>query len=87
MKAYLLLEQKLVFALIVGFLLVIGCSKPSSVVYDYPVDNSPIVYVTNTGEKYHTSGCGYLKYSAISIRLNDAKLTNKTRCSVCKPPF
>ena len=86
MKAYLLLEQKIVFALIVGFL-IIGCSKPSSVEYNYPVDTSPIVYITNTGEKYHTSGCRYLKYSAISIRLNDAKLTNKTRCSVCEPPF
>ena len=80
--------MKIYLLLIISFL-IIGCSKPSSVniEYNYPVDNSPIVYITETGNKYHTSKCGYLKYSKIPIRLNDARLTNRTRCSVCEPPF
>ena len=80
------MKARLLFALVVSFL-IIGCSKPSSIEPNYPVDNSPIVYITNTGKKYHTSECRYLNYSKIPIRVNEARLTNKTRCSVCNPPF
>ena len=43
------------------------------------------VYVTKTGEKYHRSGCRYLKKSKIAISLEDAKRSYEP-CSVCKPP-
>ncbi|WP_200979822.1 hypothetical protein [Echinicola sp. 20G] len=43
------------------------------------------VYITKTGTKYHKSSCNYLKYSAISLQLSDAKKKDYTACSVCKP--
>ncbi len=42
------------------------------------------VYVTNTGTKYHNSGCRYLSKSRISISLTKAKQRGYTACSVCQ---
>lgn len=44
------------------------------------------VYVTNTGKKYHSAGCKYLRKSQISISLSDAKAQGYEPCSVCNPP-
>ena len=46
------------------------------------------VYITNTGSKYHASGCRYLSKSQIPIpiSLSDAKAQGYGACSVCKPP-
>ena len=44
-----------------------------------------IVYVTNTGEKYHRISCRYLNKSCIPTNLDDAKELYSA-CSVCKPP-
>lgn len=46
-----------------------------------------IVYVTNTGEKYHSYGCQYLRKSCISISLSSAVSSGYTRCSKCNPPI
>lgn len=46
---------------------------------------SQTVYVTNTGSKYHTSGCQYLRKSKIAIQVDSAIIQNYTACSVCKP--
>ncbi len=43
------------------------------------------VYVTKTGEKYHSSGCQYLRKSKIAMSLNDAK-RSYSPCSRCNPP-
>ena len=43
------------------------------------------VYVTKTGEKYHTESCRYLKYSKIAIDLAKAQQQDYTPCKVCKP--
>ncbi|MFA4965785.1 MAG: ComEC/Rec2 family competence protein, partial [Thermoleophilia bacterium] len=43
------------------------------------------VFVTETGECYHLSGCRYLSRSKIPISLRDAKARYRP-CSVCKPP-
>ena len=43
----------------------------------------PLVYVTRTGEKYHSSGCGYLWASSIPRGLNEAKKVGYTACSRC----
>lgn len=43
------------------------------------------VYVTKTGEKYHTETCRYLKYSKKEITLQKAFELGYTACSVCKP--
>lgn len=47
--------------------------------------NAQTVYVTNTGEKYHTESCHYLKQSKKAIVLEKAKKLNYTACKVCKP--
>ncbi len=44
------------------------------------------VYVTNTGEKYHSSGCQYLRQSCIEIDLDNALAQGYTPCSKCNPP-
>lgn len=48
-------------------------------------DKEAVVYITDTGSKYHKSGCRYLKKSKHSISLSDAKAQGYTPCSVCKP--
>lgn len=48
-------------------------------------ENEVIVYITKTGEKYHTAGCSYLKKSKIPIELSDAKNNGYTPCSRCNP--
>ncbi len=44
------------------------------------------VYITRTGEKYHTGGCQYLRKSKIAISLSDAKARGYDACSRCRPP-
>lgn len=48
-------------------------------------DNAATVYITDTGGKYHRSGCRYLKKSKHAISLSDAKAQGYTPCKVCKP--
>lgn len=52
---------------------------------DY-INANVTVYVTETGEKYHRSGCQYLRKSKISISLWDAVSHGYDRCSKCNPP-
>jgi len=44
---------------------------------------SQVVYITNTGEKYHASGCRYLRQSQIRSTLSEAKAMGLTACSIC----
>lgn len=46
---------------------------------------SIIVYVTDTGDKYHRSWCSYLQ-SSHAISLSNAKSLGYTPCSRCNPP-
>ena len=48
-------------------------------------NNSIVVYRTNTGAKYHRSGCSYLK-SKIETTVDEAKRMGLTPCSRCNPP-
>lgn len=48
-------------------------------------DKSETVYITDTGSKYHRSGCRYLSRSSHSISRSDAKAQGYTPCSVCRP--
>ena len=43
------------------------------------------VYITKTGEKYHTESCRYLKYSKKEVTLEDAMSFSYEACLVCKP--
>jgi hypothetical protein len=47
---------------------------------------SQTVYITKTGEKYHSEDCRYLRKSSYAIKLSDAKAKGYTPCSVCNPP-
>ena len=55
-------------------------------IYSIPPKQEPpsstIVYVTNTGSKYHRRGCQYLRSSCNPITLEEAKRFY-TPCSVC----
>ena len=44
------------------------------------------VYITDTGEKYHSGGCRFLKKSQTEVRLEKAKSDGYTPCGICKPP-
>ena len=57
---------------------------PAAAPVEQPV--SATVYVTNTGAKYHSAGCQYLRKSQIPISLDDAKAQGYTPCSKCHPP-
>lgn len=47
---------------------------------------STTVYVTDYGEKYHTSSCQYLYNSKNAISLQTAVNRGYTACSKCNPP-
>lgn len=49
------------------------------------ITNSEIVYITDTGDKYHRDGCRYLRESKHEISRNNAVSQGYTPCSVCKP--
>jgi len=59
-----------------------GCEKNSN---DKNLQTQ-IVYITETGHKYHRENCRYLKSSKIPIELYKAKEEGYTPCLVCKPP-
>lgn len=48
--------------------------------------NAQTIYITNTGEKYHTGSCRYLHSSKIQTTLAEAKADGYEACKVCKPP-
>lgn len=63
----------------------VGCELPTGGDTS-PETRSVTVYVTKTGDKYHSSGCRYLSKSRISIDLDVAKSRGYSACSVCNPP-
>ncbi|MDR0877740.1 MAG: thermonuclease family protein [Treponema sp.] len=66
-----------VFVLAVFFLL------PSTT--DASTAGDTLVYVTNSGKKYHRENCSALKRSKIEITLLDAVKSDYRPCSTCKP--
>jgi len=55
-----------------------------STVSEEPVVGS-IVYITDTGTKYHNGGCRHVNKSKIEILLSEAKSQGYEPCGVCKP--
>lgn len=47
--------------------------------------NDPIVYITDTGGKYHRDGCRFLKQSKIETHLSEVQGVYGP-CGVCNPP-
>ena len=50
----------------------------------YSVPDDTIVYVTNTGTKYHRDGCSHL-HSSHSMTIQQAEAAGYGPCSVCRP--
>ena len=50
-----------------------------------PSSTNDIVYITETGTKYHRIGCRYLEESCIPIARDEAKKRDLTPCKVCDP--
>lgn len=48
-----------------------------------PDPQGQIVYITNTGTKYHRAGCRYLKESCIETTLERAENNHMEACKVC----
>lgn len=53
----------------------------------FAASGNTTVYVTRTGEKYHSNGCQYLRKSKIAISLQDAVNSGYNACSRCDPPI
>lgn len=47
--------------------------------------NLTVVYITDTGEKYHRSSCSSLRKSKHSINISDAIAQGYTPCARCNP--
>ena len=45
-----------------------------------------IVYITQSGTKYHTEDCSHLSKSKIPVTLEQAKQQGYEPCSACNPP-
>ncbi len=50
-----------------------------------PPSTDTVVYITETGAKYHRAGCQYLRHSSIPIERAEAIRRGYTPCSVCRP--
>lgn len=48
-------------------------------------ESSSVVYITDSGKKYHADGCSSLSKSKHEISLKDAKSKGYTACKRCKP--
>ncbi len=73
------------FWLILSLFLVSSCSDIINLPNPETIQETEIVYVTKTGDKYHRSNCRYLSNSKISIEKDEAIKQGYTACSVCKP--
>ena len=66
---------------------VVSTSKPkpkSKPAAQTKSDKNDIVYITNTGDRYHRAGCRFLE-SKVPINREDAINRGYTPCKTCKP--
>lgn len=75
--------MKRFLALFLSIVLLVGAVLPIFALAD---NGSTTVYITDTGECYHSYGCQYLKKSCIAISLSDAVNQGYRPCSRCNPP-
>lgn len=79
-------EQGYLDGLVVGASYTPYRNTTSTSSYTNQTTQSVTVYVTDTGSKYHRSGCRYLYDSSTPIPLSKAKAAGYTPCSRCNPP-
>lgn len=53
----------------------------------YPSTENDIVYITNSGVKYHTADCHHLRQSKIPTTIQEAIEDGYDSCSHCDPPL
>ena len=76
----------IILIMLSSIILLPGCKKAGGGNSTYQSgSNTTTVYITNTGSKYHASGCRYLRKSCISISKDDAIKRGYSPCSVCNP--
>lgn len=63
-----------------------GSTSSSAEGSGYASQSAVTVYVTDTGSKYHSYGCQYLRESCHGMTLYQAKQAGYTACSRCDPP-
>lgn len=63
-----------------------GCGSNSDDISDNDYNSGITVYVTDSGSKYHKSGCRYLSKSKYEIDLYEAIEEGYEPCKVCDPP-
>ncbi len=76
-------KEKIICAIVFSFVFMVAATPPVQV---SAADGTTTVYITKTGEKYHTGKCSYLKKSKIEISLEDAVDQGYDPCSRCNPP-
>ncbi|MBR2744780.1 MAG: hypothetical protein IKE01_05765 [Clostridia bacterium] len=60
--------------------------KENNLTYsNFEDEDSQTVYITNTGSKYHRSGCQYLRRSCHAISKSNAISRGYDACSRCRP--
>jgi hypothetical protein len=74
---------KKLMAMITAFAILVSIGIPSSTVYAASGDT--VVYITKTGECYHSSGCSSLRRSKIETTLQSAIDRGYRACSKCNP--
>lgn len=72
-------------AVITAFLMVVGMFITGDIKVS-AAGGDTTVYVTKTGEKYHSDGCVSLSKSKIATTLQDAVDKGYEACKKCKPP-
>ena len=72
-------KRILSFALLI--IIILSISVP--VIAD---NGSTIVYIADSGTKYHRASCRYLDNSSHAVTLEAAALLGKSPCAVCNPP-
>lgn len=77
-------SMKKLLAVIASFAIIVGAGIPASTVCAASGDT--VVYITKTGECYHSSGCSSLRKSKIETTLQSAIDRGYRACSKCKPP-
>jgi len=60
-------------------------TQPETPTIAPPTGSGPIVYITETGDKYHIGSCRHLSGSKIEITKDDAIKQGYKPCGICKP--
>ena len=78
--------MRLIRSTLIGLALTVTLLGAVASADQQPVTGQEAVYVTKSGNKYHTATCRFLKSGKTPMKLADAVKAGYTPCGVCKPP-